>query len=201
MTYRQSTKAVLLTLKNKLRKSDSKLQYLPASKTEAKPAENLSDTTRLFDEMEVSSRTVIQGSRISLQINPLRELQSIIARLDQENKQWLLELENLSEFDTSNNKSKFRECLMEHRAQVETQLQRLKLLKSYLLTQQTASNKNLLESTPVVFNNQKAKRGSNNELDNISPIARNEVQKKGKLNSIEKMIWDKYDIGEFHRYN
>lgn len=118
MTYRQSTKAVLLTLKNKLRKADSKLQYLPAPKTETNAAENLSDTTKLFDEMEVSSKTVVHGSRISLQINPLRELQSIIMRLDQENKQWLLELESLGDFDSTNNKSRFKECIQTHRTQV-----------------------------------------------------------------------------------
>ena len=118
MTYRQSTKAVLLTLKNKLRKADSKLQYLPAPKTETKGGENLSDTTKLLDEIEVSSKTVVHGSRICLQVNPLRELQSIIMRLDQENKQWLLELENLGDFDLSNNKSRFKECVQEHRAQV-----------------------------------------------------------------------------------
>ena len=79
---------------------------------------------------------------------------------------------------------------------METQLQRLKLLKTYLLSQQNPSNKNLLESTPVVLGGGKTKRGSNNELDNISPIARNgEMRKKGPLNSLQKMIWDNYDMG------
>lgn len=121
MTSRQSTKAFLQTIKNRLLRSNSKLQYLPAEKIIPNSSYALGNSTRLLDEIEISSRTVINGSRISLQNQPQKELHSIILHLERESEKIIPQIEKLCARNGVNEndyQSELRKCLLNHKDQV-----------------------------------------------------------------------------------
>ena len=100
--------------------------------------------------------------------DPQKELQSIITHLEEENKQLQIEL-----LDIQGSKA---ERLQHHRAMIESQLQRLKLLKKYLFSDKICMPQIIshMQSTPMVppLSSRLASLSMNFEL---SPIIRQET--------------------------
>lgn len=168
----EATRAFLKVLKNKVCRSSSKIQYLPVlpqdsaipmtSITRRKDergaaAGSCGDVTRLLDGLETTSRTVLYGS--TLDLHPGKELQSIIAQLEQ--------LCAADETASSNTP-------IATRREVEAQVQRLKMLKRFLTlrVRPQVPHRTLerLESTPLVYAGQRNRKPSADHFSELSPI-------------------------------
>ncbi|XP_053980789.1 dystrophin-related protein 2-like [Hylaeus volcanicus] len=133
---REVTKLVIELIRNKLR-------LCPARSIEM----NVEDQTPHIFSNEVphidneSLRGTMKKRVLS---DPQKELQSIITHLEEENKQLQIEL-----LDIQGTRA---ERLQRHRATIESQLQRLKLLKKYLFADRshTPQVMNHMQSTPMV---------------------------------------------------
>ncbi|XP_067004403.2 dystrophin [Anabrus simplex] len=209
-TSKEATVAFLRTLKNKLCRTPSKpLQYLPVpANTTAKNNEegrqiftyasmNGSDRDHLLDEMDLSSKTVLNGSRITLQLQPQKELQSIICNLEDENRHLQQEI---AELCLKEEGGRVGACLMDHRAQIEAQVERLKLLKIYIsqvhvpgpLSHQIHRPLRHMESTPIVpITPRKRYCGLPTvpDLDSISPITREEEKHASDVKRLHVLSW------------
>ncbi|KAJ8669714.1 hypothetical protein QAD02_000973 [Eretmocerus hayati] len=97
------------------------------------------ERTKHFDSMSV--RSTIKRRILN---DPQKELQSIISHLEEENRQLKLELREISDSRVDK--------LQQHRVIIESQLERLKILKNYLFAQgsQQPRDLNLVQSTPMV---------------------------------------------------
>ncbi|XP_014237667.1 dystrotelin-like [Trichogramma pretiosum] len=102
------------------------------------------EQTNNFDSMSI--RSTMKRRILN---DPQKELQSIITRLEDENRQLQIELKGIS--DTRIEK------LQNHRVAIESQLERLKILKNYLflpgtkrVLQPVNSNLSFIQSTPMV---------------------------------------------------
>ncbi|XP_076280861.1 uncharacterized protein LOC143209299 isoform X2 [Lasioglossum baleicum] len=113
--------------------------------------------------------------------DPQKELQSIITHLEEENKQLQIEL-----LDIRGTKA---ERLQRHRATIESQLQRLKILKKYLFADRTHMPRimNYMQSTPMIppLSSRLAALPINFEL---SPIIRQEsIEQNTNLNDTDML--------------
>ncbi|XP_051156069.1 dystrophin-like isoform X2 [Leptopilina boulardi] len=97
-------------------------------------------------DMDENRRTALDAISVRSTIkrricnDPQKELQNIISSLEEENRQLQTELLEISD-------SKF-ERLQNHRVAIQSQLERLKVLKNYLFKNQTGTN--LIQSTPMI---------------------------------------------------
>ncbi|KAJ1524400.1 hypothetical protein ONE63_010900 [Megalurothrips usitatus] len=166
----EATRAFLKVLKNKVCRSNSKIQYLPVLPQDSIPiskaqrsdergtaAGSCGDFTRLLDGLETTSRTVLYGS--TLDLHPGKELQSIISQLEQL---------CAADEDVSSNTP------MGTRSKVEAQVQRLKMLKRFLTlrVRPQVPHRTLerLESTPLVYAAQRNRKPSADHFSELSPI-------------------------------
>ncbi|KAH0944982.1 hypothetical protein HN011_005153 [Eciton burchellii] len=132
-SHREITKLIIELIRNKLRLCSTGTVML-----EEPIAGVISDDTRHMDYGSI--RSTIKRKILS---DPQKELQSIITHLEEENRQLQIELIDIQGFKA--------ERLHRHRATIESQLQRLKLLKKYLFidTIQT-SQITRMQSTPML---------------------------------------------------
>ncbi|RLU22584.1 hypothetical protein DMN91_004862 [Ooceraea biroi] len=131
-SHREITKLIIELIRNKLRLCSTGTVML-----EEPVADAVSDDTRRTD--YGSLRSTIRRKILS---DPQRELQSIITHLEEENRQLQIEL-----VDIRGSKA---ERLHRHRATIESQLQRLKLLKKYLFIDQAPPILTRMQSTPML---------------------------------------------------
>ncbi|CAK9832150.1 Dystrophin, isoforms A/C/F/G/H [Anthophora retusa] len=156
---REVTKLIIELIRNKLRLCPARSIGL-----------NIDDQTPHIHSSEIthadceSIRSTMKRRVLS---DPQKELQSIITHLEEENKQLQIEL-----LDIQGTKA---ERLHRHRAMIESQLQRLKLLKKYLFAERICMPPviNHMQSTPMVppFSSRLTALPINFEL---SPIIRQE---------------------------
>nr|CAD7443731.1 unnamed protein product [Timema bartmani] len=184
---RDTTRAFFKMILNKMRRNSSSLRQLSIQPhdsghdTSDSDLMESSDKGRLDNE-DLFSQTILYGSKVNLQILPHLELHSIICHLEEQNRQFQQDIEELcnKEGNTS-----VEQRVKSHKATVEDQIKRLKLLKSYL-TQINPPNSprtmRHLESTPVITLSQRYGRlGVTHALDNISPILHPEDESKLSL--------------------
>ncbi|XP_031779196.1 dystrophin [Nasonia vitripennis] len=133
---KEITKLLLELIRNKLRLCPTRNEN--SSLEDSLAGGNL-EQTKSFDTMSV--RSTIKRRILN---DPQKELQSIISHLEEENRQLQLELKEV----TGSGVHK----LQHHRVAIESQLERLKILKNYLFTQATKGLRdlNLIQSTPMV---------------------------------------------------
>nr|CAD7569406.1 unnamed protein product [Timema californicum] len=135
-----------------------------------------------LDNEDLFSQTLIYGSKVNLEVLPHLELHSIICHLEEQNRQFQQDIEELcnKEGNTS-----MEQRVKSHKATVGDQIKRLKLLKSYLTQINPPSSPRMmrhLESTPVITLSQRYGRlGVTHALDNISPILHPEDESKLSL--------------------
>ncbi|XP_011686791.1 PREDICTED: dystrophin-like [Wasmannia auropunctata] len=115
-SHREITKLILELIRNKLRLCPTRTVPVEDSVTDA-----ASNETRRTNYGSLRSTV-----RRKILTDPQKELQSIIMDLEEENRQLQIEL-----LDIQGTKA---ERLQRHRATIESQLQRLKMLKKYLFT-------------------------------------------------------------------
>ncbi|XP_017876713.1 dystrotelin-like [Ceratina calcarata] len=133
---REITKLIIELIRNKLRLCPSRSIEL-----------NIDDQTPPINSNEIT-RTDCESVRSTIRRrvlnDPQKELQSIITHLEEENQQLQIEL-----LDIQGTKA---ERLQRHRATIESQLQRLKLLKKYLFADRLCMPAviNQMQSTPMV---------------------------------------------------
>ncbi|CAL7942942.1 unnamed protein product [Xylocopa violacea] len=132
---REITKLIIELIRNKLR-------LCPARSIEL----NIDDQTPHINSEIIHTECESVRSTMKRRVlnDPQKELQSIITHLEEENKQLQIEL-----LDIQGTKA---ERLQRHRATVESQLQRLKLLKKYLFTDKICMQQviNHMQSTPMI---------------------------------------------------
>ncbi|XP_043508992.1 dystrophin-1-like isoform X3 [Frieseomelitta varia] len=132
---RELTKLVIELIRNKLR-------LCPARSIELNVDENIPHISNEITHTDCESvRSTMKRRVLS---DPQKELQSIITHLEEENKQLQIEL-----LDIQGTKA---ERLQRHRVTIESQLQRLKLLKRCLFTDRIRMPQviNHMQSTPMV---------------------------------------------------
>ncbi|XP_031847907.1 uncharacterized protein LOC116433688 [Nomia melanderi] len=133
---REVTKLIIELIRNKLRLCSARSIEM---NVEDQTPQITSNETRHIDNESI--RSTIRRRVLN---DPQKELQSIITHLEEENKQLQIEL-----LDIRGTKA---ERLQRHRATIESQLQRLKLLKKYLFADRTHMPHiiNYMQSTPMV---------------------------------------------------
>ncbi|KYN34358.1 Dystrophin, isoform D [Trachymyrmex septentrionalis] len=133
-SHREITKLILELIRNKLRLCPTRTIPVEDSVVDA-----ASNETRRTDYS--SLRSTVKRKILT---DPQKELQSIIMHLEEENRQLQIEL-----LDIQGTKA---ERLQRHRATIESQLQRLKLLKKYLFTDTTQVPQIItrMQSTPML---------------------------------------------------
>ncbi|XP_075215186.1 dystrophin-like [Lycorma delicatula] len=173
-SHKEATVSFLKALVNRLCGNTSRLQYLPAqpcdtaSSGSASPSLSTSSSNitavELMSDIEQQSQIVryaningVVGGNddddcgigndvvpwIDSTLQPQKELQSIINKLEAENRQLELDIERLCGLD----QDRVGHSLKEHRALIEAQVRRLKLLKQHL---QSIGPKALkVQSTPI----------------------------------------------------
>ncbi|KAL6260387.1 hypothetical protein P5V15_007915 [Pogonomyrmex californicus] len=131
-SHREITKLIIEVVRNKLR-------LCPTRTIEDSITEPVSNEIRRMD--YGSLRSTVKRKILS---DPQKELQSIITHLEEENRQLQIEL-----LDIQGTKA---ERLQRHRATIESQLQRLKMLKKCLFTDSTQAPQiiNRMQSTPML---------------------------------------------------
>ncbi|XP_012525079.1 dystrophin [Monomorium pharaonis] len=129
-SHREITKLILELIRNKLRLCPTRTVTMEDSVVDA-----VSNEIRRTD--YVSLRSTVKRKILT---DPQKELQSIIMHLEEENRQLQIEL-----LDIQGTKA---ERLQRHRATIESQLQRLKVLKKYLFTDTAQINR--MQSTPML---------------------------------------------------
>ncbi|KAK1127028.1 hypothetical protein K0M31_004642 [Melipona bicolor] len=132
---RELTKLVIELIRNKLR-------LCPARSIELNVDENIPHISNEITHTDCESVRSTMKRRVLN--DPQKELQSIITHLEEENKQLQIEL-----LDIQGTKA---ERLQRHRVTIESQLQRLKLLKRCLFTDRIRMPQviNHMQSTPMV---------------------------------------------------
>ncbi|XP_046627946.1 dystrophin-like isoform X1 [Neodiprion virginianus] len=134
---REVTKLIIELIRNKLRLCPSRTVIADPDEP---PPEMQHLTNDEKDGDNVSLRSTVRRKVLN---NPQRELQSIISHLEDENRQ--LQAELLEICGTR------AERLQRHRATIESQLQRLKILKKYLFNQPVQPRiMTHMESTPML---------------------------------------------------
>ncbi|KAL2716689.1 dystrotelin-like [Vespula squamosa] len=133
---REATKLIIELIRNKLRLCPSKMVIMNTEESQ------LSAVSTIAKQSDCSTlRSTIKRKILS---DPQKELQSIIMHLEEENKQLQIELLDIQ--------GARAERLHRHRATIESQLQRLKILKKYLFADPPYEPQfiNRLQSTPML---------------------------------------------------
>ncbi|XP_066597076.1 dystrophin-1-like isoform X2 [Prorops nasuta] len=135
-TNRDITKLIIELIRNKLRLCPTRTIAVNSDDPPSSGLGNETVTTEYTSIRSTAKRRILS--------DPQRELQSIINHLEEENKQLQVEL-----LDIRGTKA---ERLQRHRATIESQLQRLKLLKKYLFTSEAAYPQTMtrMQSTPML---------------------------------------------------
>ncbi|XP_043273731.1 dystrophin-like [Venturia canescens] len=131
---REVTKLIIELIRNKLRLCPTQTV---AMHLDEPPPNAIHDEAQALDTM--SLRSTVRRKVLN---DPQKELQSIINHLEEENRQLQLELMEIC--------GSRAERLQRHRSSIESQLQRLKILKKYLFTNTTCQMANRVQSTPMV---------------------------------------------------
>lgn len=133
-SHREITKLILELIRNKLRLCPTRAVTVEDSVVDA-----ASNETRRTDYGSLKSTV-----KRKILTDPQKELQSIIMHLEEENRQLQIEL-----LDIQGTKA---ERLQRHRATIESQLQRLKMLKKYLFTETVQMPRIIthMQSTPML---------------------------------------------------
>lgn len=168
-SHREITKLIIELIRNKLRLCSTGTVML-----EEPIAGAISDDTRRMDYS--SLRSTIKRKILS---DPQKELQSIITHLEEENRQLQIEL-----MDIQGSKA---ERLHRHRATIESQLQRLKLLKKYLFidTIQAPQVITRMQSTPMLPQSSARLAALPLEFE-LSPIIRQENMNQQRAKSLHR---------------
>ncbi|XP_033231276.1 dystrophin-1-like isoform X2 [Belonocnema kinseyi] len=132
-TNKEVTKLIIELIRNKLMLCPTR--SVMSALEDSSPDADL-NRKKAFD--TISVRSTIKR-RICK--DPQKELQSIISRLEEENRQLQSELQEISGAKV--------ERLQHHRVAIQSQLERLKVLKNHLF-EQTPPHANLVQSTPMV---------------------------------------------------
>ncbi|XP_069681620.1 dystrophin-like isoform X2 [Periplaneta americana] len=201
---RESTLAFFKMLKNKLCGNSSKLQYLSVQPFDIIFESSHSgddvvlvpsrihdeEKESLLNETEASSTTLVHDSS-SLDSQPLKELQSIISRLEEENRHLQQTIDKLS---GKEERRDMCDCLRKHHVLVQAQVERLKKLKRHFSKKhphrhQQISSWEHLQSTPLLTGTQKHKESSC--FDDISPIVKEtEVNKlSAGMRELQLLTW------------
>ncbi|XP_076381043.1 dystrotelin [Megalopta genalis] len=168
---REITKLIIELIRNKLRLCSTRSIEM-----------NTEDQTLQITSNEIGhtdNESIRSTMRRRVLNDPQKELQSIITHLEEENKQLQIEL-----LDIRGTKA---ERLQRHRATIESQLQRLKILKKYLFADRTHMPHliNYMQSTPMIppLSSRLAALPINFEL---SPIIRQEnIEQSSNLNDTD----------------
>ncbi|XP_058807564.1 dystrophin-like [Phymastichus coffea] len=133
---KEITKLLIELLRNKLR--------LCPARNINNSLDDSSLTTKLEQTKHLDTISVRSTIKRRILNDPQKELQSIISHLEEENKHLQIELRQISDSKV--------EKLQQHRVVIESQLDRLKILKNYLFTQgsQGSRDVNVIQSTPMV---------------------------------------------------
>ncbi|KAK2587756.1 hypothetical protein KPH14_003864 [Odynerus spinipes] len=133
---REATKLIIELIRNKLRLCPSRMVITSTEELQLNTISNVAKQTDCSTLRSTMKRRILS--------DPQKELQSIIMHLEEENKQLQIELLDIQ--------GARAERLHRHRATIESQLQRLKILKKYLFADRPYESQfiNRLQSTPMV---------------------------------------------------